>query len=50
MLAPSPAAFCDAGEYVPVDAWEAPMPYAMTNLGLSILACRVYFDPVVCCS
>ncbi|KAF3055084.1 Vegetative incompatibility protein HET-E-1 [Daldinia childiae] len=42
MLAPSPAAFCDAGEYVPVDAWEAPMPYAMTNLGLSIYLPVVY--------
>ncbi|KAI1387817.1 HET-domain-containing protein [Hypoxylon trugodes] len=42
MLAPSPAAFRDAGEYVTIDAWEAPMPYSMTNLGLSIYLPVVY--------
>ncbi|KAI1371065.1 HET-domain-containing protein [Hypoxylon crocopeplum] len=42
MLAPSPAAFRDAGDYVPVDAWDIPMPYSMTNLGLSIYLPVVY--------
>ncbi|KAI1458132.1 HET-domain-containing protein [Annulohypoxylon moriforme] len=42
MLAPSPAAFSDAGDYVPVDAWEIPMPHSMTNLGLSIYLPIVY--------
>ncbi|RYP25827.1 hypothetical protein DL767_008250 [Monosporascus sp. MG133] len=36
MLAPSPAAFLKSGDYVAMDAWEAPVPYSMTNLGLSI--------------
>ncbi|RYP93070.1 hypothetical protein DL770_000816 [Monosporascus sp. CRB-9-2] len=36
MLAPSPAAFLKSGDYVAMDAWEAPEPYSMTNLGLSI--------------
>lgn len=42
MLAPSPAAFQDAGDYVPIDAWEIPMPHSMTNLGLSIYLPIVY--------
>ncbi|KAL7622570.1 hypothetical protein AAE478_008077 [Parahypoxylon ruwenzoriense] len=42
MLAPSPAAFRDAGEYVPIDAWEIPAPHAMTNLGLSICLPVIY--------
>ncbi|KAI2633051.1 hypothetical protein GGS26DRAFT_555124 [Hypomontagnella submonticulosa] len=42
MLAPLPAAYADAGDYVPVDAWDAPMPYSMTNLGLSIYLPVVY--------
>ncbi|RYP56406.1 hypothetical protein DL771_011887 [Monosporascus sp. 5C6A] len=36
MLAPSPAAFLKSGDYVAMDAWDAPVPYSMTNLGLSI--------------
>lgn len=42
MLAPLPAAFLDSSDYVSVDAWEAPMPYSMTNLGLSIHVPVVY--------
>ncbi|KAI4860899.1 HET-domain-containing protein [Hypoxylon rubiginosum] len=42
MLAPSPAAFLDAGDYVPADAWDAPMPCSMTNLGLSICLPVIY--------
>ncbi|KAI1208265.1 HET-domain-containing protein [Annulohypoxylon truncatum] len=42
MLAPSPAAFRDAGDFVPIDAWEIPMPHSMTNLGLSIYLPIVY--------
>ncbi|KAI0888157.1 HET-domain-containing protein [Annulohypoxylon maeteangense] len=42
MLAPSPAVFRDAGDYVPIDAWEIPMPHSMTNLGLSIYLPIVY--------
>ncbi|KAI1397506.1 HET-domain-containing protein [Hypoxylon fuscum] len=42
MLAPSPAAFLDAGNYVPIDPWDHPMPYSMTNLGLSIHLPVVY--------
>ncbi|KAI2469603.1 HET-domain-containing protein [Annulohypoxylon bovei var. microspora] len=42
MLAPSPAAFRDAGDYVSIDAWEIPMPHSMTNLGLSICLPIVY--------
>ncbi|KAI1344331.1 HET-domain-containing protein [Xylariaceae sp. FL0016] len=36
VLAPSPAAFLHSGDYVAIDAWDFPMPYSMTNLGLSI--------------
>ncbi|KAK6074548.1 het domain-containing protein [Seiridium cupressi] len=36
MLAPSPRAFAECGNYVTVNAWDNPMPYSMTNLGLSI--------------
>ncbi|KAI0836376.1 HET-domain-containing protein [Hypoxylon sp. FL0890] len=42
MLAPSPAAFLNAGDYVPIDAWDNPMPYSLTNLGLSIYLPVVY--------
>ncbi len=42
MLAPSPAAFLESGDYHPIGAWEAPMPYSMTNLGLSIHLPVVY--------
>ncbi|KAI1407251.1 HET-domain-containing protein [Hypoxylon sp. FL1857] len=42
MLAPSPTAFVDAGDYVPIDAWGSPMPYSLTNLGLSIYLPVVY--------
>ncbi|KAI1078697.1 HET-domain-containing protein [Whalleya microplaca] len=42
MLAPSPAAFLSSGDYVTIDAWESPMPYSITNLGLSIHLPIVY--------
>ncbi|KAL1866038.1 hypothetical protein Daus18300_006939 [Diaporthe australafricana] len=42
MLAPSPQAFADSGDFIPVDAWENPMPYPMTNLGLSIHLPLIY--------
>ncbi|OTA95624.1 hypothetical protein M434DRAFT_28748 [Hypoxylon sp. CO27-5] len=42
MLAPSPAAFIDAGDYISIDAWDSPMPYSLTNLGLSIYLPVVY--------
>lgn len=42
MLAPSPKAFSKSSDYFPIDAWEAPMPYSMTNLGLSIHLPVVY--------
>ena len=41
-LAPSPAAFRDSSDYIPMGSWEAPMPYTMTNLGLSIHLPVVY--------
>lgn len=42
MLAPSPLAFAESGDFVPIDAWENPMPYPMTNLGLSIHLPLIY--------
>lgn len=42
MLAPSPAAFSKSSDYLPIDAWESPMPYSMTNLGLSIYLPVIY--------
>ncbi|KAI1777267.1 HET-domain-containing protein [Hypoxylon cercidicola] len=42
MLAPSPAAFLDAGHYMPVHAWDVPMPCSMTNLGVSISLPVIY--------
>lgn len=42
MLAPSPLAFADSGDFIPVDAWENPVPYPMTNLGLSIHLPLIY--------
>lgn len=42
MLAPSPLAFANSGDFIPVDAWENPVPYPMTNLGLSIHLPLIY--------
>jgi hypothetical protein len=42
MLAPSPLAFADSGAFIPIDAWENPVPYPMTNLGLSIHLPLIY--------
>lgn len=42
MLAPSPLAFADSGDFIPIDAWENPLPYPMTNLGLSIHLPLIY--------